>query len=141
MAKIWRLGAVLVPALLIGMASSAQAQPGHGGPPPGQAKKMGDRGMPPGQAKKYFRDQDRAHYYGYYRNDANRWRGRRRPVFVPGQVISRTYVVRPVPRSYWVSPPPPGYTYGYYDGYVVAYNPTTRVIADVLDLVSAATGH
>lgn len=27
--------------------------------------------------------------------------------------------------------------YGYYDGYMVAYNPTTRIIADVMDLVSA----
>jgi hypothetical protein len=44
-----------------------------------------------------------------------------------------------VPRSYWGgTPPPPGYTYGYYDGYVVSYNPATRIIADVLDL---ATGH
>jgi hypothetical protein len=38
-----------------------------------------------------------------------------------------------------VPPPPPGYQYGYYDGYVVAYDPTTRIIADVLDLVTAAT--
>ena len=135
--------------------------PGHGGVPPGQAKKHGgdDRGMPPGQAKKYgydegrrmppgqakkiFRDQDREHFYAHYRGDADRWRGHRRPVFVPGQVIERTYVVQPVPQTYWVNvapPPPPGYRYGYYEGYVVAYNPTTRVIADVLDLVSAATG-
>lgn len=143
--------------------------PGHGGVPPGQAKKHGDddRGMPPGQAKKYgydderrvppghggippgqakkiFRDQDRANFYVHYRRDADRWRGHRRPVFVPGQVIERTYYVQPVPRTYWVGvapPPPPGYQYGYYEGYVVAYNPTSRVIADVVDLVAAATGH
>jgi len=134
--------------------------PGHGGVPPGQAKKHGgdERGMPPGQAKKYgdqghgmppgqakklFRDQDRASFYAHYRRDADRWRGHRRPVFVPGQVIERTYVVQPVPRTYWVGvapPPPPGYQYGYYEGYVVAYDPTTRVVADVLDLVAAATG-
>jgi len=139
-------------------AGVAQAQPGHGGLPPGQAKKMGDDGgmppgqakkyergkpMPPGQAKKYFREQDRGHFYTYYRQDADRWRGHRRPVFVPGQVIARTYVVQPVPQTYWVNvtpPPQPGYQYGYYEGYVVAYNPTTRVIADVLDLVAAASG-
>ena len=133
--------------------------PGHGGVPPGQAKKHGDQGrpMPPGQAKKYgyeerrlppgqakkiFRDQDRAAFYTHYRGDADRWRGHRRPVFVPGQVIERTYVIRPVPRTYWVNvaPPPPGYQYGYYEGYVVAYDPATRVIADVMDLVAAATG-
>jgi hypothetical protein len=141
-------------------AGVSQGQPGHGGVPPGQAKKNGggekgmppgqakkngggEKGMPPGHAKKYFRDQDRAHFYGYYQKDASRWRGRKRPVFVPGQYISRTYVVQPVPRTYWVNvtpPPPPGYQYGYYEGYVVAYNPTTRVIADVLDLVAASTG-
>jgi hypothetical protein len=44
-----------------------------------------------------------------------------------------------VPQAYWQNvPPPPGYQYGYYDGYVVAYNPTTRIIADVMDLVTAA---
>lgn len=131
--------------------------PGHGGTPPGQAKKgeRGERGMPPGQAKrmeegkpmppgqakKYFREQDRDHFYGYYRRDVDRWRGHRRPAFVVGEYIPPTYVVRVVPRTYWVNvapPPPPGYQYGYYGGYVVAYNPTTRVIADVLDLIDAA---
>lgn len=134
------------------------APPGHGGVPPGQAKKQdrGDQGMPPGQAKKsgedgrsmppgqakkYFRQEDRDQFYTHYRHDADRWRGRSRPVFVPGQPIARQYVVQAVPRSYWVgvvAPPPPGYAYGYYGGYVVAYSPTTRIIADVLDLVGAA---
>jgi len=122
--------------------------PGHGGMPPGQAKKYDHddhgrdhRGMPPGQAKKYFHDQDRDRFYSHYRVDADRWRDRRRPVFVVGRPIERTYVVRPVPRAVWVNvepPPPPGYQYGYYGGYVVAYNPTTRIIADVLDIVGAA---
>lgn len=174
-------GAILVLATAVAVAQGPpgrdpdNAPPGHGGIPPGQAKKHGDdnrgmppgqarkygddnRGMPPGQAKKYgyddrrmppgqakkvFRDQDRGQFYAHYRADADRWRGRRRVVFVPGQYIARTYVVQPVPRSYWVNvapAPPPGYQYGYYEGYVVAYDPTTRVIGDVLDLVSAASG-
>ena len=132
--------------------------PGHGGTPPGQAKKYdrdggrsvppgqakkyGDdgRGMPPGQAKKYFRDEDRDHFYAYYHQDVSRWRARRRPAFVAGQYMAREYVVQPVPQSVWVNvvaAPPPGCRYGYYGGYVVAYNPTTRVIADVLDLIAA----
>jgi hypothetical protein len=124
----------------------AMAQPGHGGPPPGQAKK-GNGNMPPGQAKKYddwrFRHEDRDHFYGYYRNDADHWKGKKRPVFVRGEAIPRNYTVQAVPRSYWqeVPPPPPGYQYGYYDGYVVAYDPTTRVVADVLDLVNVAVNH
>lgn len=121
------------------------APPGHGGVPPGQAKKYGYDHVPPGQAKKYddwrFRQEDRDHFYSHYRGDADHWRGRNRPHFVPGEVIPRGYSVRPVPQAYWqeVPPPPPGYQYGYSDGYVVAYNPTTRIIADVIDLVSAAT--
>jgi hypothetical protein len=118
--------------------------PGHGGVPPGQAKKhgQGEKGMPPGQAKKYFREEDRQYFYPHYHDDADRWRGHKRPMFVPGTYVSRDYVVKTVPRSYWVgvvAPPPPGCEYGYYGGYVVAYNPTTRMIADVLDLVATAT--
>ena len=170
MPRFSRSGLVFVQALLVCVTCAGMAQgppgrdpdnppPGHGGVPPGQAKKhergdigmppgqakkygRGDKGMPPGQAKKYFRDEDRQHFYSYYRQDADRWRGGRRPVFVPGQYIAREYIVRPVPRAYWVDvapPPPPGYQYGYYEGYVVAYNPTTRIIADVLDLVAAAS--
>ena len=146
--------------------------PGHGGVPPGQAKKHGqdddhgqadryrdddhgqanryrdDDHMPPGQAKKYredyhFRGDDRGRFYAHYRSDADQWRYRRRPVFVTGRAVPREYVIQPVPQTYWVSepPPPPGYQYGYYGGYVVAYNPTTRIVGDVLDLVGAATGH
>ena len=60
-----------------------------------------------------------------------------------GRVVPREYVIQAVPESYWVGapPPPPGYQYGYYGGYVVAYNPTTRIVGDVLDLVGAMTGH
>jgi hypothetical protein len=132
----------LCPALTMAQGRSDHDRDNHG-----QAGRDHDdhdrdhRGMPPGQAKKYFHDQDRDRFYSHYRSDANRWRGRKRPVFVVGRPIERTYVVRPVPRSVWVNtvaPPPPGYQYGYYGGYVVAYNPTTRIIADVLDIVGAA---
>ena len=131
--------------------------PGHGGVPPGQAKKHGqgqippgqakkyDSGgthLPPGQAKKYFRDTDRDYFYSHYREDAEQWRGHRRPVFAPGRTIVSYYVVRPVPRTYLegmvISAPPPGYQYGYCRGYVVVYNPTTRMVADVLDLITTA---
>ena len=114
--------------------------------PPGQAKKYDYEHMPPGQAKKYredyhFRGDDRGRFYAHYRGDADQWRGRRRPVFVTGRVVPREYVIQAVPQTYWVGapPPPPGYQYGYYGGYVVAYDPTTRIVADVLDLVAAAT--
>lgn len=129
--------------LLIAQHDHDDDNPGHGGMPPGQAKKYdhgdrddhdGHRGLPPGQAKKYFRDEDRDRYYAHYRADVEHWRGRQRPVFVVGQPIARTYIIQPVPQSMWAAPPPPGYTYGYYGGFVVAYNPTSRIIGDVLDL-------
>ena len=162
------LSTFLLATAAIGVAQGPPGQdpynppPGHGGIPPGQAKKHGhddDDHMPPGQAKKYgyehvppgqakkyredyhFHSEDRGRFYGYYRSDADHWRGRRRPVFVTGRVVPREYVIQAVPQTYWVGepPPPPGYQYGYYGGYVVAYNPTTRIVADVLDLVAAAT--
>jgi hypothetical protein len=107
--------------------------PGHGGVPPGQAKKYRD--------DYHFHSEDRGRFYAHYRSDADQWRGRRRPVFVTGRVVPREYVSQAVPQTYWVGapPPPPGYQYGYYGGYVVAYNPTTRIVGDVLDLVAAAT--
>jgi hypothetical protein len=161
------LGSFFLAAAGIGVAQGPPGQdpynppPGHGGVPPGQAKKHGhdDDHMPPGQAKKYreddmppgqakkyredyhFRGDDRGRFYAHYRSDAGQWRGRRRPVFVTGRVVPREYAIQAVPQTYWVGapPPPPGYQYGYYGGYVVAYNPTTRIVADVLDLMAAAT--
>jgi hypothetical protein len=76
----------------------------------------------------------------HYRSDAMRWRGRRnRPRFYRGMAIPRGYVIQQVPPGYWQGgpPPPPGYQYGYYDGYVVAYDPTTRIVADVLDIAAS----
>lgn len=152
-----RFARFLAGAILIGLTSVTLAQgppgrdrdnppPGHGGVPPGQARKYGDdnRRGPATQSRSndfHFRQEDRNRFYSHYQRDADRWRGRKRPAFVPGQRIATTYAIRPVPRGYWegvAPPPPPGYQYGYYDGYVVAYSPTTRVIADVLDLVNAA---
>jgi Ni/Co efflux regulator RcnB len=88
-----------------------------------------------------FHDQDRGHFAPHYQKDVNRWQhnSHGRPHFERGERIPANYHFQAVPRSYYAQvPPPPGYQYGYYDGYVVAYDPTTRVIADVLDLVSAA---
>ena len=90
----------------------------------------------------HFRDQDRGRFESHYRSDLNRWRQhpRNRPHFARGERIPYGYRIQPVPRSYYVgvAPLPPGYQYGYYDGYVVAYDPTTRIIGDVMDLVGTA---
>ncbi|WP_213806001.1 hypothetical protein [Granulicella sp. dw_53] len=89
-----------------------------------------------------FRDQDRGNFQSHYSKDVSRWRNKPqgRPHFTAGQRIPNNYHFQPVPRSYYNNaPPPPGYQYGYYDGYVVAYDPTSRIIADVLDLVVAGS--
>jgi len=89
-----------------------------------------------------FRDQDRNAFQQHYQADASRWRNRpNRPQFNRGQRIPSNYRFQPVPNSYYrgAPPPPPGYQYGYYQGYVVTYNPTTRIIGDVLDLTAALT--
>jgi Ni/Co efflux regulator RcnB len=104
----------------------------------------GNHGNPHDQGNNFqFRDQDRGNFQSHYSKDVNRWRQRPqgRPQFTRGQRVPSNYRFQTVPQSYYrdAPPPPAGYRYGYYDGYVVAYNPTTRIIADVLDLVGAAT--
>lgn len=93
----------------------------------------------------HFRDQDRQAFQSHYGKDVDKWRKHqdRRPQFSRGQRIPDNYRLQVVPQSYYrtAPPPPPGYRYGYYNGYVVAYNPTTRIIADVLDLVGAVASH
>ena len=66
-----------------------------------------------------------------------RFSGKGRPLEKRGcsQILADSPYYRDMP------PPPPGYRFGYYDGYVVAYNPTTQIVADVLDLVGAAINH
>lgn len=46
--------------------------------------------------------------------------------------------IRPVPAAVIreLAPPPPGYVFGYLDGYCVVYDPTTLLIADVIDLAT-----
>ncbi len=102
-----------------------QGSNNHGGPPPQNFQ---------------FHDQDRNQFQGHYKKDVRKFQSHpgNRPHFERGQRAPDNYRFKPVPASYYrhATPPPPGYQYGYYDGYVVAYDPTTRIIADVLDLVT-----
>jgi Ni/Co efflux regulator RcnB len=89
----------------------------------------------------HFDNSHRDRFEQHYRRDADRWRDRHdRARFAPGRRIPTGYRIQPVPYTYYrgAPPPPRGYRYGYYEGYVVAYDPTTRVIGDVLDLIGAA---
>ncbi|MEG9438093.1 hypothetical protein JAO29_18250 [Edaphobacter sp. HDX4] len=141
------LGTTLVPALLLGFSTGAALGQGHS---PDHDNGHGydhhddrhdDHQDQHGQDFR-FRDQDRNHFASHYQHDVQHWQhnSHGRPHFTRGERIPSNYRFQPVPRSYYaeVPPPPPGYQYGYYDGYVVAYDPSTRIIADVLDLVGAA---
>ena len=90
-----------------------------------------------GRAQYHFRQQDagrlRQNYRGIDRVDVNR-----RGHFAAGERLPSDWHrrMRPVPESVIVElpPPPPGYVFGYLDGYCVVYDPNTGHIADVIDL-------
>jgi hypothetical protein len=62
-----------------------------------------------------------------------------RPRFVIGGFFPWAYVsyITPLPQPVYgyLPPPPPGYQMGYYQGYVVVYDPLTYFIANVIDLM------
>src|SRR3954454_19144771 len=95
-----------------------------------------------GRAEYHFRAEDREHFSPHYEKDIRQWRQHpdRRHQFRAGERLPSGVHLKSVPSSYYrtLPPPPPGYRLGYYDGYVVAYNPTSQIVADVLDLVNAA---
>ena len=102
-----------------------------------------DRHNNEGRAEYHFRSEDRDHFSRHYEKDIRQWRQhpdrRHAAEFRAGERIPSGVRFRTVPGSYYrtLPPPPPGYRFGYYDGYVVAYDPTTRIVADILDLVNS----
>jgi Ni/Co efflux regulator RcnB len=95
-----------------------------------------------GRAAYHFRAEDRDRFAPHYQRDIKQWQQHadRRHHFRAGERVPSGIRLKSVPSSYYreLPPPPPGYRFGYYDGYVVAYDPTTQIVADVLDLVNAA---
>lgn len=63
----------------------------------------------------------------------------RRPVFVVGGYFPYADIgyITPLPPDVYgyLPPPPPGYQMGYFQGYVVVYDPVTYFIANVIDLL------
>jgi Ni/Co efflux regulator RcnB len=104
-----------------------------------QQQNRGPQGGQQGGGNYHFRPDDRNNFRNHYQSNLRQWQNNpRRPHFNAGDRLPGNYRIQAVPSSYYrgVPPPPPGYRFGYYDGYVVSYNPTTRIIADVLDLVT-----
>jgi hypothetical protein len=62
-----------------------------------------------------------------------------RPHFAVGGFFPYAYIpyITPAPAAVlgYLPPVPPGYQIGYYQGYVVVYDPVTYFIANVIDLM------
>lgn len=125
-----------------------RSQPNHEERPqnraPQQRASHGNRpaqwGRPPEHRGSYsFRSNDRARLHSYYINRMRDIDRSNRPVFSVGGYFPYTYIgyLSPLPAELYgtLPPPPPGYQMGYYDGYVIVYDPVTGFIVSVIDLL------
>jgi hypothetical protein len=129
--------------------------PGNGNnrPQPGRPNPGGNRppsrpnpgrppqwGRPPQNRPSYnFRPNNRSYLHNYYRRSLVSINRLNRPRFIIGGFFPFAYIpyITPLPPQVYgqLPPPPPGYSMGYYDGYVVVYDPITYFIANVVDLL------
>jgi hypothetical protein len=122
-------------------------RPTPGRPTPGRSnpgRPGGSRppnwGRPPARRPSYsFRGNDRAYLHRYYLGRLGAINRLNRPRFIIGGFFPYAYIsdLSPLPPDVYgyLPPPPPGYDMGYYDGYVVVYDPLTYFIANVIDLL------
>jgi hypothetical protein len=104
----------------------------HGRPP--------QWGRPPQNRPSYsFRPTDRSRLHSYYAARLRAINRANRPVFAVGGYYPYADIgyLQPVPPDVYgyLPPPPPGYQMGYYDGYVVVYDPVTYFIVNLIDLM------
>jgi hypothetical protein len=97
-------------------------------------------GRPPANRPSYnFRPTDRDYLRRYYQHRFGYINRARRPVFTVGGYFPYGDIgyLTPLPANIYgyLPPPPPGYQMGYFDGYVVVYDPLTYFIANVIDLL------
>jgi hypothetical protein len=107
-------------------------RPGPGRPP--------SWGRPPQNRPSYnFRRNDWSYLHRYYQRSLISINIGSRPRFAIGGFFPYAYIpyiTALPPHVYgYLPPPPPGYNMGYYDGYVVVYDPVTYYIANVIDLL------
>ena len=110
-------------------ARPAQGRPSNGRP-----------ATKPGARPNYqFRSQDTTRLRNYYRGSFGKINRGNRPSFSRGGYVPRTYwtYFQPVPASLigYLPPVPPGYAIGYYDGYIIVYDPSTWFILSVLNIL------
>jgi hypothetical protein len=112
----------------------APGRPGYRPPRPGPGRPPG--GPPPPYG---WRPGDRDRMRRYYGRNFGYINRGRRPIFTIGGFIpfgDRGYF-RPVPPGLYgyLPPAPPGYVMGYFDGYVVIYDPVSYSVLNVMDLL------
>ena len=145
--------ALLIPALLIGLASPAWAEKDKDSKGKGKHG-HGDRGGGPAVVVQPVRvvvpAQDRAIVYQYYRTEYSAGRcppglakkgngclppGQAKKLWVVGQPLPPAVVYEPVPRAVvqQLAPVPPGYDYVRVDNDVLLMDMTNRMVADVVN--------
>jgi hypothetical protein len=112
--------------------SRPPSRPGPGRPP--------QWGRPPQNRPSYnFRPNNRPYLHNYYRRSLLGINRLNRPRFTVGGFFPFAFIpyISSLPPQVYgqLPPPPPGYSMGYYDGYVVVYDPVTYFIANVVDLL------
>ena len=115
-------------------------RPNPGTRPPVRPGRPPSWGRPPASRPTYgWRPGDRAWLHRYYARNLGYINLATRPRFAIGGFFPFAYIpyITPVPPHVYsyLPPPPPGYQMGYYDGYVVVYDPVTYFIANVIDLM------
>jgi len=113
-------------------------QQSHGNQAQYRASRQPNRG-PQGRPNYQFRSQDTGRLRQYYQGGFGRIDRRHRPHFGRGGYIPGQYrgYFQPVPYGLigYLPAVPPGYAIGYYDGYVVVYDPVTYMILSVLNIL------
>jgi hypothetical protein len=123
-----------------GRPQPGRPQPGRpqpGRPGAGRPPQWGHR--PPNRPNYSFRPNDRSYLHRYYLSRLGAINLARRPHFIIGGFFPYGDIpyISPLPPDVYgyLPPPPPGYSMGYYQGYVVVYDPVTYFIANVIDLM------
>lgn len=105
--------------------------------PPQRPPQWGQR--PPNRPSYNFRPNDRSYLQRYYHRNLGYINRANRPRLIIGGFFPFASIgyITPLPQPLYgyLPPPPPGYIMGYYDGYVVVYDPLTYFIANVVDLL------
>ncbi len=87
----------------------------------------------------HFRAEDRSKLRPHFQAQLAHVDRAHRPHVAAGVTLQPTYqtVIEPVPQDVivYLAPPPPGYEFGFLDGYVLVYDPSTFFVIDVIDLL------